>query len=817
MCLCSTASRCTKQKKYFNNVEIGFGNANFGLNKSRGHSGGGSNNVYSSKMQKPVAAGLAKGDLAVIGMNGDVDFTGSTVRSFAVVALSKINASEVIKITDRGWINTYGSVSGHFVGGITIPTPSSVISNEGILQWKPSQDIAAGTIIIIKISLADRIVSATEGDGVALPAGDFSILPDSWTNTNLTANPWPAGTGDQLIIYQGNEGSPSFIYAFNNLRNNSTNISNGWFVNPSGFEPSTQLPIYCELPSDLGTAYSVSFLTPMTDSRYSDVKYNPSSATGTKAAILADIANTTKWINTVLPGGVAYDFSLGFGSGDTKYFKFTISGNSTAPTVITSPAASIGATKAVLGGSVSTDGGAAVTDRGIVWATTYDPTISDNKVSNGTGTGAFSASVSSLPAASLIHFRAFATNSAGTSYGSDLIFTTKAALSGTITKTDVSCFGGSNGTAEVNITGGSAPYIYSWSPYGGTASKATGLTQGTYVCTITDSESTQITRSITIAQPASVVSGTTVVTNVSCNGASNGAINLTPAGGTAPYTFNWGGGVTTEDRTALSAGTYTVTITDFNGCTATVDATVTQPNILSSTASQTNVSCNGGSNGTATINVSGGTPIYTYSWSPSGGNGATATGLIAGTYTVTVKDANLCQITKSFIITEPAAIESPTGMSAQSFNSGDTLSVLVVNGQNIKWYATAVDASDHINALPTNTLIVNNTTYYATQTIGICESKSSLPVKAFNETLGIGTISGEFKIKIYPNPVKDILHLSGNEKINKVIIMSIDGKKVSEKMMGGERTINLHSLIQGPYLIKIFTDQGVQTIKFIKN
>ncbi|WP_316797612.1 SprB repeat-containing protein, partial [Pedobacter agri] len=92
--------------------------------------------------------------------------------------------------------------------------------------------------------------------------------------------------------------------------------------------------------------------------------------------------------------------------------------------------------------------------------------------------------------------------------------------------------------------------------------------------------------------------GTTVVTNIACNGGSNGSINLTPSGGTSPYTFNWGGGITTEDRTGLAAGTYTVIITDVNGCTATVNATVTQPaTAVSGTTVVTNIACNGGSNG----------------------------------------------------------------------------------------------------------------------------------------------------------------------------------------------------------------------------
>ncbi|MGI9650009.1 beta strand repeat-containing protein, partial [Chryseobacterium sp. RLHN22] len=234
------------------------------------------------------------------------------------------------------------------------------------------------------------------------------------------------------------------------------------------------------------------------------------------------------------------------------------------------------------------------------------------------------------------------------------------AMSATVSQTNISCNGGSNGSAGIVVTGGTAPYTYSWSPGGGTAATATGLSAGTYTVTVTDANACTITRTVTITQPAAAVSGTTVVTNIACNGGSTGAINLTPAGGTAPYTFNWGGGITTEDRTGLAAGTYTVTITDANGCTGTVNATVTQPTAMSATVSQTNISCNGGSNGSAGIVVTGGTAPYTYSWSPGGGTAATATGLSAGTYTVTVTDANACTITRTVTITQPAAAVSGT-------------------------------------------------------------------------------------------------------------------------------------------------------------
>src|SRR6185295_17037766 len=95
--------------------------------------------------------------------------------------------------------------------------------------------------------------------------------------------------------------------------------------------------------------------------------------------------------------------------------------------------------------------------------------------------------------------------------------------------------------------------------------------------TITDANSCSKTQTVTITQPASPVSGTRVIFNVACFGGSNGAINLTPSGGTGPYTYSWASGPTTEDRTGLTAGTYTVTITDANGCTGTVASSVTQP------------------------------------------------------------------------------------------------------------------------------------------------------------------------------------------------------------------------------------------------
>ena len=256
-----------------------------------------------------------------------------------------------------------------------------------------------------------------------------------------------------------------------------------------------------------------------------------------------------------------------------------------------------------------------------------------------------------------------------------------AALDGTISKTDASCNGGSNGTATVSITGGTTPYSYSWSPSGGTAATATGLAPNTYTVIVTDFNGCQITRSITVSQPATGLDGTITKTDVSCNGGTNGTATVSATGGTTPYTYSWSpSGGTNATATGLAANTYTVTVTDFNGCQLTRTTTITQPaTALGGSVTKTDVSCNGGSNGTATVSVTGGTTPYSYSWSPGGGTNAMATGLAANTYTVTVTDFNGCQLTRTATITQPAtALDGTISKTDVSCNGGANGTATVV-------------------------------------------------------------------------------------------------------------------------------------------
>jgi gliding motility-associated-like protein len=234
----------------------------------------------------------------------------------------------------------------------------------------------------------------------------------------------------------------------------------------------------------------------------------------------------------------------------------------------------------------------------------------------------------------------------------------------TKTIVDVKCFDQATGTVTLTVSGGTAPYTYSWSS-GDVSLNLTGKKSGTYILTITDSKGCSIKDTSIILQPNAALSVAPAITNVKCNGGNDGAIALTVAGGTAPYTYAWSGpspfaGATTKDISALLAGDYIVTVTDSKSCAQTSGPlTVTQPLAISvGTPSVTNTGC-GTSVGAISITPTNGTTPYTFVWSgPSFSSvNQNITGLAAGSYTVVVTDANNCKTTSTPIVV------SSTGLS----------------------------------------------------------------------------------------------------------------------------------------------------------
>ncbi|HTL81199.1 MAG TPA: gliding motility-associated C-terminal domain-containing protein [Bacteroidia bacterium] len=317
------------------------------------------------------------------------------------------------------------------------------------------------------------------------------------------------------------------------------------------------------------------------------------------------------------------------------------------------------------------------------------------------------------------------------------------------TQTNISCNGGSNGTASVNAaSGGTGPYTYNWTPgnpTGDGTTSVTGLTVGSWTCTATDANGCTITQTFNITQPAALAMTSNTQTNISCSGGSNGTASVNAAsGGTGPYTYNWTPGNPTGDGTTsvtgLTAGSWTCTATDANGCTTAQTFNITAPTVLSATSSQGSIACNGGTT-TASVVASGGTPSYTYAWSPSGGTAATSSAITAGNYTCTISDANGCTGTQSFNITEPTAINAsatstPTGCAG---NTG-TATASASGGTGAFTYAWAPSGG---NAATANNLAAGSYTCTITDANGCNASAITTVTSSGGPTTSVQSTTDE--------------------------------------------------------------------------
>jgi gliding motility-associated-like protein len=289
------------------------------------------------------------------------------------------------------------------------------------------------------------------------------------------------------------------------------------------------------------------------------------------------------------------------------------------------------------------------------------------------------------------------TNSLGCTATNTVTVTPVPGLTLTNTAANPTCNGGTNGSIDLSVAGGTAPYTYQWSN-AATSQDLLNLSAGVYSVTVSNTGNTcTSTRSITITQPTAITI-TAAATSASCSSAT-GTINVTVSGGTTPYTYNWGGGVTTEDRTGLAAGTYTVTVTDNNSCTASFSTTVNNQTNLTVTSTSNNPTCNGSANGSITTTVSGGTQPYTFNW---GGGVITQNrnSLVAGTYNVTVSDVNGCNASASAILVNPTPLQiNITPSSNTTLCIGQSVTLTTAGAATYLWSNGGTNASITVNPL----------------------------------------------------------------------------------------------------------------------
>jgi hypothetical protein len=174
--------------------------------------------------------------------------------------------------------------------------------------------------------------------------------------------------------------------------------------------------------------------------------------------------------------------------------------------------------------------------------------------------------------------------------------------------------------------------------------------------------------------------------NVTCNGNNNGMIDITD-GVIGPYQYLWSNGITTQDVVNLAPGTYTVSVTNVLGCNAQFGFIITEPDVLDANKNKQNVSCNGGNDGTITINASGGTQPYSFVWS-NGNTTASIFNLTANDYTVTITDANGCTLSNQTKINQPAPISIATvSTNCSSFGNNDGTATVSVNSGGVAPYS----------------------------------------------------------------------------------------------------------------------------------
>lgn len=362
-----------------------------------------------------------------------------------------------------------------------------------------------------------------------------------------------------------------------------------------------------------------------------------------------------------------------------------------------------------------------------------DNGIISTKATGGTAPYSYSWSPGGSTSSSLLNavagnYQIVVTDSKSCTYSDVASLLQPALLTGSVTSTiPVSCSGGNNGTATIATSGGTSPYNFEWSPYGGNMETAAGLSAGNFSVIVTDANNCSTVIPVSITQP-SPLSTTISNTLIQCNGAANSTANVLAIGGKKPYNYSWSPSVSNSSTASnLNPGNYSVIITDANGCSVSDSTIISEPTPITSTlVSVSNASCFGLNNGSGSVSTSGGVGPYTYLWSPSGGNSSTAIGLSAEVYTITMTDANQCTLSTVISINQPSAIIDSayfTNITCNGLSNGSA-NVTTTGGSGPYTYLwNTGETTSSISQIPANNY-----------TVTISDAKGCTATETFNIT-----------------------------------------------------------------------------------
>ncbi|CAG5082383.1 poly(ethylene terephthalate) hydrolase family protein [Parvicella tangerina] len=345
----------------------------------------------------------------------------------------------------------------------------------------------------------------------------------------------------------------------------------------------------------------------------------------------------------------------------------------------------------------------------------------------------------------------------------------------------VSCYGLSDGSASLSISGGTSPYTEDWG-----ANDPANLSAGTYNYTITDGNGCATQGSVTINEPSQLVASSST-TSSNC-GNSDGSATLSISGGTSPYSENWG----SEDPMALSAGTYSVLITDGAGCSITESVTITDVGGPTVSSTTNMVSCYGLSDGSASLSITGGTSPYTEDWGVND-----PANLSAGTYNYTVTDGNGCITQGMVTITEPSAIDVGVSLVNNELTANNTAASGYqwidcgdgsgLSGENLSTFTPSVDGN-----------------YAVIVTEGACSDTSSCTLV---QGLGVSEPLDELNLVVYPNPSNGHLTVVYNLLETMIIdVYQIDGKHCQTNRISSSGEMIELPHAPGVYLLRCSTE-----------
>ncbi|MFZ1676365.1 MAG: T9SS type A sorting domain-containing protein [Saprospiraceae bacterium] len=374
-------------------------------------------------------------------------------------------------------------------------------------------------------------------------------------------------------------------------------------------------------------------------------------------------------------------------------------------------------------------------------------------------------------------------------------------------KSDISCNGSNDGFISLSVSGGTPEYNYLWAD-SMTTPMITALSPGTYSVTVTDSGCSTAEANFEITEPEPLEVGLDFLTEVSCNGSNDGSISISGEGGTPGYAYLWSNSLMTADISSLAAGTYGVTITDSNGCSATAGFDITEPELLAVQAIMTNVSCYGECDGIIDLNVSGGRPGYSFIWN-TGNASEDLVDLCDGIYSVTIADENGCTTEYSVIILSPAQIIIDSIQVIDEVNSQS-------NGQIIVGSAIIPNALYSINNGPYQLLNIFIGLPAGVYIVSIkLQNGCTLETEVEIQNIIIEKVNElDIHFSFYPNPASTEIYLQSDIPVS-VEMLDVTGHVLMESPISIQHTLQVENLVSGLYVLRISDGYGTSYRKVI--